>query len=275
MSIIRIKKEKNFSVISNKHLKDTRLSLKAKGLLTLLLSKPDDWQVYVNHLTTISTDGKDAHYTALKELIKRGYITKQKVRNLKGRICGTEYTIYENSNLPDTENPDTVIPNREIPELLNTDKTNTEDNKNLTTAILSPQSTFSFDALNLKFDNFAIRKIIAKSLKKKKIAYVTEAVAYANHYTTAHNANTFKIYLFKIIKNGWAEGYVKNKVSKIDVSTINIDKIKSIKVDGRILHIKNYVARDSDGTIIYPSGMITSLISKGKAIPIYKQGTQE
>jgi hypothetical protein len=94
MSIIRIHKQKNFSIISNTALNDSRLTFKAKGLWAYLLSKPDDWNVHVNQLVKAGPDGKTAIYSALKELKAYGYVEYRQVRE-GGHISGYEYVINE------------------------------------------------------------------------------------------------------------------------------------------------------------------------------------
>lgn len=94
-TIFRVEKNKNFTVISNHHLRDKNLSLKAKGLLTLMLSFSDDWDYTLNGLVAISKDGIDATRTTLDELEKNGYLKRQRSRNALGQLQVTEYTVYE------------------------------------------------------------------------------------------------------------------------------------------------------------------------------------
>jgi hypothetical protein len=142
MSIIRVQKNKNYSVINNTGLNDKDLSWKAKGLLAYLLSKPDDWEVYVSHLKKQSTDGRDSTAAGLKELENNGYITRRQVKNELNQFTGYEYTIREvpeDCRKPDTENPLTGNAKTENPSLLSTDnnkvlnKVNTDINNNVST----------------------------------------------------------------------------------------------------------------------------------------------
>lgn len=102
MSVIRIHKTNNFTVMSNYHFKEKKMSLKAKGLLSLMLSLPDDWNYSVSGLVKLSKDGKDGVMSALQELEKFGYLTRQQQFNAKGQFSGIEYNIYEQ---PQQENP--------------------------------------------------------------------------------------------------------------------------------------------------------------------------
>lgn len=93
--VIRVEKNKNFVVMSNYHLRDKRLSLKAKGLLSIILSLPDDWKYNQKGLTSLSTDGLDAVRSTLKELESHGYVTRKRLRSSEGFLGEMEYTIRE------------------------------------------------------------------------------------------------------------------------------------------------------------------------------------
>lgn len=95
MAKIRVNKNKNFTTISNFHLRDINLSLKAKGLLTQMLSLPDKWDYTLAGLAKINKEGVDGITSAIKELEKYGYVTRKRVRDEKGRVHGTDYTVYE------------------------------------------------------------------------------------------------------------------------------------------------------------------------------------
>lgn len=95
MAVCRIQKNNNYTVMCNYHLKDMRLSLKAKGLLSYMLSLPDDWDYTIAGLTTILREGKDSIRAAVSELEACGYITRERERNEHGFLCGMEYVIRE------------------------------------------------------------------------------------------------------------------------------------------------------------------------------------
>lgn len=86
--IIRVERTKNFTVMSNHHFKNKNLSLKAKGLLSLMLSLPDDWNYNMKGLATLSKDGIDSVRTAMKELENQGYVEKDRSRNEAGCYQG-------------------------------------------------------------------------------------------------------------------------------------------------------------------------------------------
>lgn len=116
MSVFRINKTKNFTIMSNHHFKERRMSLKAKGLLSLMLSLPDDWDYSVAGLVTLSKDGKDSVMTALAELEKFGYLSRKQLFNEKGQFNGVEYHIFEEPQQENTisENENAEMPNSNI-----------------------------------------------------------------------------------------------------------------------------------------------------------------
>ena len=107
MAVFRIKKTKNYTVMSNHHLRNTNLSLKAKGLLSLMLSLPEEWDYTTKGLSVICKDGVDSITSAIKELEAAGYVVRERVRNEKGQLTTAEYSILEEpiSVLPEQENP--------------------------------------------------------------------------------------------------------------------------------------------------------------------------
>lgn len=94
--IVRVIKNTNFTIMSNKHLKDNKLSLKAKGLLSLVLSLPDDWDYTIKGLLQFARDGNDSFASAFKELELHGYLVRERKRNERGQVKGNNYTFFEN-----------------------------------------------------------------------------------------------------------------------------------------------------------------------------------
>ena len=105
--------------MSNHHLRDKALSLKSKGLLSMMLSLPEDWNYTTRGLAKICKEGVDAIGGALRELEAAGYIVRHQMRDRQGRISDTEYVIYEQPQpkAPDTPQPDTASPDTENPYL--------------------------------------------------------------------------------------------------------------------------------------------------------------
>ena len=97
IAVIRVIKNKNYTVMSNTHLKDKRLSLKAIGLLSVVLGLPEDWHYTVNGLVGIVKDGKDSVESAIKELKKNGYLKVEKIYpNENSNRIQYQYTFFEN-----------------------------------------------------------------------------------------------------------------------------------------------------------------------------------
>ena len=106
-TIIKIKKRDNPYVMIDKAIADDcRLSWKAKGLLLYLLSKPNDWQVYLKELALRAKDGLKSVQSGIKELLAVGYIERHRIRNQEGQYVGMEYIVREKPSSP-VETPQT------------------------------------------------------------------------------------------------------------------------------------------------------------------------
>lgn len=103
MSEFKINKNTGYTVLSNNHFRNKNLSLKAKGLLSLMLSLPDDWDYSLAGLTTLSKDGIDSVRATLKELQKEGYLVIERTRDKKGKLSKSIYTVYETPYKPSDE----------------------------------------------------------------------------------------------------------------------------------------------------------------------------
>lgn len=117
MEIVRVEKTRNYTVMSNYHFKEKDMSLKAKGLLSLMLSLPEDWNYSIEGLTKLCKDGKDSVMSAVKEIIGFGYLQRIQKTDDSGKYAGYDYVLYEK---PNTEEPKTGKPNTENPQQLNT-----------------------------------------------------------------------------------------------------------------------------------------------------------
>lgn len=127
MSVFRIEKTNNYTVMSNYHLREREMSLKAKGLLSLMLSLPNDWDYTIEGLVTICKENETAVKSTLNELKDFGYLEILKVQNKKGQF-EYEYNIYEKpqSKKPEVENLGVENPSVENQGQLNTNKQNTK-----------------------------------------------------------------------------------------------------------------------------------------------------
>ena len=136
MAVFRVERNTGYTVMSNHHLRNKELSLKAKGLLSQMLSLPEDWDYTLAGLSYINRESIDAIRTAVWELEKAGYITRRQGRDEKGKMTAIEYTIYEQpqpseldcpvlenptADNPILENPTTDNPTSENPTQLNKD----------------------------------------------------------------------------------------------------------------------------------------------------------
>lgn len=121
MNIITRKRNSNYTTISNIFLRDIRLSCKAKGILAVIMGLPDDWDFSIRGILSITKEGKDAVYSAIKELKQYGYCEVSENKDDKGRFNGYSYCFSDEALLqPLTENPLTVKPLAENPTQLNT-----------------------------------------------------------------------------------------------------------------------------------------------------------
>ena len=112
MAVFRIDKTRDYTVMANFHLRDTSLSLKAKGLLSLMLSLPENWDYTTKGLARICKDGVDSICATVKELEKAGYVQRRRLRDDLGRLAEVEYTILEKPIIPA---PEEKPPKREKP----------------------------------------------------------------------------------------------------------------------------------------------------------------
>ena len=134
MAVCRVEKNKNYTTMSNYHLRDPNLSNKARGLLSTMLSLPDNWDYTTRGLAKICKDGVDGITAQLKELEQYGYLIRNRIRDTSGRIVDMEYIIYERPHTasPDTEKPymvkpDMALPRPETPAQINIDKRSTDE----------------------------------------------------------------------------------------------------------------------------------------------------
>lgn len=126
LAVFRVEKTRDYTVMANHHLRNTELSLKAKGLLSLMLSLPENWDYTTKGLSCICKDGIDSINGTIKELEEQGYVIRKRLRNDKGQLTTTEYTILEQPQSLDTsqsppkwENPILDNPTLEKPILEN------------------------------------------------------------------------------------------------------------------------------------------------------------
>ena len=141
MAVFRIEKTRDYTVMSNHHLRNTALSLKAKGLLSLMLSLPDGWDYTMKGLARICKDGVDSISGGIRELEARGYLIRERVRGANGQLGSIEYTILEQPKEPAPvqgkpirenpvqANPTLDVPAQEEPAQLNKEESSKEKSK--------------------------------------------------------------------------------------------------------------------------------------------------
>lgn len=241
VSVVRVHKTKNYTVLSNYHFREKGMTLKAKGLLSLMLSLPDSWNYSVSGLVTLSKDGKDSVMSALAELEKFGYLERERIINDKGQFAGIEYHIYE---APKEEKPVSDIPIEEKP---TSDNPTAENRKQLNTNQLITKSIKNnTDELNIYKDELEeeIEVILATigtpSLNELYRDYIDmranigaplsplglEKLIKRNERLTRGDYNLQKVLLEAAIINNWKNVYLPNEA---EVSTIHKLKIQELR----------------------------------------------
>lgn len=224
MSVMRVHKTANFTVMSNYHFKEKKMSLKAKGLLSLMLSLPEDWDYSVAGLTKLSKDGKDGVMTALAELEKFGYLTRTRLVNDKGQFDGIEYNIFEQpQEKPVTENPisDNPIlekPISENPSQLNTNQLNTIFNK-----LLYELNTQDMELVELYQDYIKNREMNKKPLTEKGLEIL---IARAKRLSKG-NIRVEKEMLAAAIRNNWKDIYLPKEEELEIIKNEGIDELRA------------------------------------------------
>ena len=174
MSVIRVKKNKNYTVMANYHLKDRSLSLKGKGLMSYMLMLPDDWEYSVNGLVSSLGVGKSTVVSALKELQVLGYLEIEKVQGKDGRFEYV-YILYEKSKTrswkPGTGNPGMEKPELDKPELENQTLLNTNilsTNKQSTNKQNTKRNSDIKSPTNLPSESYELAELLYQKVVENK-----------------------------------------------------------------------------------------------------------
>lgn len=205
--IIRKKKKTNFSIVSKTHLQDNTLSWGATGLLTYLLSLPDDWNIYVSDLKNRKINGRDSTRTLLNELIKKDYIIRKPQREKNGTFKGYNYYVFEQKtySLPHPDNPTSVNPTSVDP----TSDNPTLYNNNISNTNLNEYSNYKMEfwSKNLK-KNFEKYIQYMKS-KKGKSWYneitVNEIKSFLNQVRKNYDDEKICAKISECIRNGYTK----------------------------------------------------------------------
>ena len=164
MAVFRVQKTQNYTIMSNHHLRNKALSLKAKGLLSLMLSLPEDWDYTTRGLASICKEGVDSVCATVRELEAAGYIIRRRIRDKNGQMRGMEYTVLEQPQPPEQGpeeatpkcvQPKQAKPKREKPvqanpAQLNTKEINKEETNNVSNPIRAAGQRTEYRALLLK-----------------------------------------------------------------------------------------------------------------------------
>ena len=173
MGVFRVNKNKNYTVMSNVHLRDKALPLKAKGLLSLMLSLPEDWDYTMRGLAKLSDDGLDSTRAAVKALERSGYVVRRQLYDSRGRFSNNEYTVFEipqpsspSSDLPLTGKPSTEKPPSDAPlsgkpSQINTDQVITQERN----TDLNNYQSINLDRMDRMDERELYREIIEENIE--------------------------------------------------------------------------------------------------------------
>lgn len=208
MSVFRIQKTANYTVMSNHHFKEKRMSLKSKGLLSLMLSLPDTWDYSISGLATLSKDGKDSIMSALVELEKFGYLTRTRLTNDKGQFAGVEYNIFElpQRDLPTSDNPSEEDRNVENPNAEKQGQLNNLPIKDLLDEVyelLSTKGEYDAELISLYRDYIKMRNKIEAPITEEGLSKLIDRAK----RLSKGNMRVEKILLEAAVINNWKNIY--------------------------------------------------------------------
>ena len=237
MAVIRVNKTVDYTVMSNTHFKEKEMSLKAKGLLSLMLSLPDDWDYSIMGLVQLSKDGKDSIMNTLAELEELGYLIRTQAIDEKGRFAGYDYDIYENPQTvkPQSENPYAEKPNTEKPTQLNTNISNT---KELNTKEKRKKET-SYDEILSGVKDDDLRELYIEYIKMRKMIKapmtdraLTMLISKVNDLEPNSIENQKKLLEIAILNN-WKSVYpLKDKMAQNQVKKPSKQEEELLKMFG-------------------------------------------
>ncbi|MEG7934959.1 DnaD domain protein [Bacillus mobilis] len=233
MGIVRVEKNKNYSVVNNTGLRDERLSWKAKGILAYILTLPDDWVFYREELATHAKDGLDSLRSGMKELKEYGYLQRIPIRNDNNKIVSWETVIHEVPQVeplvdfppveePPVENPPVENPPVENPELLNTNipstnklntnipNTNHHHDKDESKSHVLVDEEFKISYNFLKEKGIPLSEIAITELGEFCDSFGSELIKHAANKAIDENAPKWN-YIKAILKN-----WQKQKVQTLD-----------------------------------------------------------
>lgn len=219
MAVFRIEKTNNYTVMSNYHLREKEMTLKAKGLLSLMLSLPNNWDYTIEGLVTICKENETAIKSTLKELKDFGYLKILKVQNQKGQF-EYEYNIYEKpyNKKPEVENPGVENPSVENQGQLNTNKQNTKNKKEKKEKtkteidLVIDETNYNNELKEMIYEFIKMRKTIKKPMTTIAVKRLI------NKLNKLSNDEKEKIFILdKSIFNSWQDIYPLKSEDKEDI----------------------------------------------------------
>lgn len=245
MSVFRVERTGDYTVMSNHHLKNRALSLKAKGLLSLILSLPDDWDYTLRGLAYISLESVDSVRKAVTELENEGYITRTRTRDEQGRLRGTEYIIREQ---PVSEEPISEKPVSEKPIL---------ENPTLDKPAQAKPTLENPTQLNINIYNKNISSVyeeINQSNQSKEVAELTEILQKCE-------LEDFEKKTAQMLEDAVRVLYYKQSI-KLSGAVLPQTEIRRLlrRVDRDTLIDAVEVLRYNEGTVQNPQGYLYSVI---------------
>lgn len=268
MTVFRVHKNENYTVLSNYHFKEKEMSLKAKGLLSLMLSLPDSWDYSAAGLVKLSKDGKDSVNGALKELETFGYLKRSQAFNTNGTFGGYNYEIYESPNAdvktekPTTEKPKTKKPLSEKPSTENplqlskkelskkelktktikdVEERKKENGRTTYDAIVNGK-IFDKDVKAALYEFIKMRKLIKKPLTDFALEKIIDKLL-----NMSLDPNTQIEILENSILNNWQDIYKPTQAKKRTKAPDNVTPLFAKEIDeDDVLHYFNDVVRMTD-----------------------------
>lgn len=225
MAVMRVHKTANYTIMSNHHFKERGMSLKAKGLLSLMLSLPDDWDYSIAGLATLSKDGKDSVMSALKELEQFGYLTRTRLVDERGRFAGYDYDIFEEAEnrAPYSENPKTDISEAENPRELKTNEQRTK--KEIDTRDKKDKSLSAFEN---ETPNIFTKELVKIDYIEQDSLYIADYNEFFNDMAATYGFEVLRscvwYFVNRIKSNGAVDEYGNPIIARLAYCRIAIEQ---------------------------------------------------
>lgn len=244
MAVFKIEKQKNYTVMSNYHLRDQNLSLKAKGLLSFMLSLPEDWDYSLNGLCAICKEQETAIKNTLKELKNNGYLVIDKVRGDKGYFEYV-YNIYEQpleitqEKNPEVENPPMEYPQVENQPQINTNKQSIKEQTNKTNKTIDENETIKESSFSFNQHHSLTKDLVKRKYLEDDDVELFKYDNLFNELLSKYDFNDIVIICHYVISSVINRNFknedgnkIENKFGYLKCSILNnIDKFKSNEIE--------------------------------------------